>query len=94
MTLAYAWALHLAAVRPYEEPRDSRLAYPFGTPHGMPPHYWRVSGDMMQALCDASPPSFGPNPKTSFAEIRKLFGWPVLVDPDAPPGTLTLEPVP
>lgn len=69
MILDQAWALHLAARRPYGRPRDHRLAYPFGTPRDMPPHHWRVSRDVMQGLYDASPsypkPSLGATPSST-----------------------------
>ena len=70
---------------------DHRLARPFGRPVAMPPHRWRVSRDVMQALTDASPPPDPmPHPKTSDGATTLLFGWPIDVDREAPEGTLIL----
>lgn len=93
MILAFAYGIHVAACGPYQTSFDPRLARPFGTPHDMPPHYWRVSSDMLQSLHTASSSGLDPNPKTTYGEVRLLYGWPVLVDPDATVGTISLEPV-
>lgn len=70
---------------------DPRIAAPFGRPITMPPHHWRVSRDVMQALTAASPPPYPvDNPKTSHGATKLLLGWPVEVDPDAALGTLSL----
>lgn len=71
---------------------DPRIAAPFGRPLAMPDHRWIVSWDVMQALTDAAPPPIPvPNPKTAHGFTKMLFGWPVSVLRDAPPGTMLLE---
>jgi hypothetical protein len=88
-----AWAIHVAACRPYDAPRLRGVAYPFGTPDGMPPHQCRVSWDVMQALTEAAPPPDPvPNPKSSAGIEKRLFGWPVVVDASAAAGTMVLPP--
>lgn len=85
-----AYIVHVRTCEPWASPRIRGVAYPFGVPDGMPPHRWRVSWDVMQALTEASPPSTGDNPKTSEGAEKLLFGWPIDVDRDAVPSTLAL----
>jgi len=93
MIMEIARAHHRAACEAFDDGLDDpRLARPFGTPHDMPPHVWRVSWDVMQALYNASPPPVGPNPKNGDDGTRRLFGWRIERDLDAPPGTLELHP--
>jgi hypothetical protein len=89
--LDIAWMAHEAKCANWPGPRRRGIAYPFGTPENMPPHRWRVSWDVMQALTEAAPPPIGDNPKTSDGAVKLLFGWPIDVDRKAPPGTLTLR---
>ena len=86
-----AQAIHVEACRPYRLPRSPHLAYPFGTPVGMPEYRWRVSTDMLQALYNASPPPVGSNPKSDDDGMTRLFGWVVERDAALPRGTLLLE---
>ena len=92
MILFLAGEIHRTACEPYRVPVDPRLAHPFGTPEDMPPHRWRVSRDVLQALYNASPPPVGPNPKNGDDGTRRLFGWAIDVDASAQPGTMVLEP--
>ena len=92
MILDLAYQRHVAACEPYRVWLDPRLAHPFGTPPDMPPHRWRVSPDVFQALAYAAPPTVGPNPKNGDDGTCRLFGWPVDVDESAPPGTMVLAP--
>jgi hypothetical protein len=78
--------------RDWPDDRIPGVGYPFGNPDGMPPHRWRVSWDVMQALTEAAPPPAIPNPKTSEGFVKLLFGWPIEVDRGAPAGTLKLVP--
>lgn len=89
---ATAYEQHKAACDRYDNwYRHPMLAYPFGRPEGMPGHHWVVSWDVMQSLTEAAPlPAPIPNPKTSVGLTKLLFGWPLRVDRDAPPGTLRL----
>lgn len=91
MILEQARAMHMAACEPYRGSRIRGVAYPFGIPDGMPPHVWRVSWDIMQALYNASPPPVGPNPKSGDDGTTRLFGWPVIRDKALPNGTMRLE---
>jgi excisionase family DNA binding protein len=89
-----ASAIHLRTCKPWAGRRIRGVAYPFGVPDAMPPHRWRASWDVMQALTEAAPPPIGDNPKGSEGATKLLFGWPIDVDRDASPGTLALEPLP
>jgi hypothetical protein len=91
--IAIAQEMHKRACEPYRVPRLRGVAYPFGTPHDMPPHEWRVAWDVMQALTEVAPPSVGPNPKTSEGATKLLFGWPVVRIDDAKPGFIELSAV-
>lgn len=89
--MAIAAFMHERKCDLWRGPKHPGLARPFGRPEYMPPHHWRVSWDVMQALTEASPPPDPlDNPKTSEGATKLLFGWPVLVDQDAQAGTLSL----
>jgi hypothetical protein len=91
--LEAAWRIHVKACDPFRVPAEPpfvgldarKLAQPFGTPEGMPPHHWIVSSDVLQALYEAAPP-----PMPGIAPLQ-LFGWPIVQDEDAPAQTLRLE---
>jgi hypothetical protein len=58
----------------------------------MPPHEWRVSPDVYQALYEASPLPYPiPNPKSGRDGKTRLFGWLVNRDPELPVGSMLLE---
>lgn len=71
-------------------PTRPGIAAPFGVPPDMPAYRWVVSRAMMQAITDAAPPP-ELHVKTAFGAERRLFGWEITVDRDAPPETLRLE---
>lgn len=86
-----AYEMHCHEVLQYPPDRDS-LAAPFGVPSTMPAYRWVVSRAMMQALTEASQPVGWDHPvKSAFGAERRLFGWRIEVDRDAPPETLRLE---
>lgn len=73
-------------------PNPPGLAAPFGVPPDMPAHRWVVSRAMMQALTEAAQPAGWDHPvKSAFGAERRLFGWAIYIDSDAPPETLRLE---
>jgi hypothetical protein len=91
LVIEVAYVLHAKACLGYPDVHIRGTARPFGVPSEMPPHRWRVSWDVMQALTEAAPPPFSvPNPKTADGPVRLLFGWPLDVDRDAPAGTMEL----
>lgn len=94
--LQRAYEVHARACMKYplRWPWMKGVARPFGTPDTMPPHRWRVSRDVMLSLVAAIPPymvsDIAPNPKSSHGLERRLFGWPIDIDSDAPNGTIEL----
>ncbi|HEV8545007.1 MAG TPA: hypothetical protein VGQ64_01830 [Candidatus Limnocylindrales bacterium] len=86
-----AWRKHVKACLGYGPICDPRLAHPFGVPEDMPPHVWRVSSDVMQALTEAGPPPYPiPNPKSGDDGVKRLFGWEVVTDAALPAGSMAL----
>lgn len=90
--IAYARMAHEHRCDAWRGIEHPGLAHSFGRPENMPPHRWRVSWDMMQALTEAAPPPFpAENAKTAEGATKLLFGWPIARDDSAGPGLLVLE---
>lgn len=93
-----AYVLHATACKRYGFPGERRLAatlmlaMPFGKPEDMPPHEWRVSPDVYQALYAAMPPPYPmANWKSGDDGTTRLFGWVCSPDPTLPADTMRLE---
>ena len=81
-------AFEVAAATFSRAPRDG-LAHPFGFDQH-PPHEWRVSRDVWDALYDASAIPGDREPRPS----DRLLGERLTIDETLPPNSMILEPIP